>query len=92
MPCLALWTKQQFWPRHRPAWIGLILGPLGTLANACLLWAVQAGLLSVVSVLVAFYPAVTVALAATVLRERIHRTQALGLGLAVAAVSLISLA
>jgi drug/metabolite transporter (DMT)-like permease len=89
---LALWTKQPFWPRHRPAWIGLILGPLGTLANVCLLWAVQAGLLSVVSVLVAFYPAVTVALAATVLRENIHRTQALGLGLAVAAVSLISLA
>ena len=38
--------------------------PLGTIANACLLWAVQSGLLSVVSVLVALYPAVTVALAA----------------------------
>jgi drug/metabolite transporter (DMT)-like permease len=62
------------------------------LANACLLWAVQAGLLSVVSVLVALYPAVTVALAAAVLHERIHRAQAWGLGLAAAAVSLISLA
>jgi drug/metabolite transporter (DMT)-like permease len=89
---LALWTKQPFWPRHRPAWVGFLLGPLGTLANACLLWAVQGGLLSVVAVLVSFYPAVTVALAAAVLREHIHRAQAVGLGLAVAAVSLISLA
>ena len=89
---LALWTRQPFWPRRLPAWIGFILGPLGTLANACLLWAVQSGLLSVVSVLVSLYPAVTVALAAAVLRERIHRAQAAGLGLAAVAVSLISLA
>jgi drug/metabolite transporter (DMT)-like permease len=89
---LALWTAEPFWPRRRAAWIGFIIGPLGTVANACLLWAVQAGLLSVVSVLVSLYPAVTVALAAAVLRERIHRAQALGLGLAVVAVSLISLA
>jgi drug/metabolite transporter (DMT)-like permease len=89
---LALWTKQPFWPRHRSAWSGFILGPLGTVANACLLWAVQSGLLSVVSVLVSLYPAVTVALAAAVLRERIHRAQAVGLGLAAVAVSLISLA
>jgi drug/metabolite transporter (DMT)-like permease len=89
---LALWTRQPFLPRHRLAWIGFVLGPLGTVANACLLWAVQAGLLSVVSVLVSLYPAVTVALAAAVLRERIHRAQAVGLGLAAVAVSLISLA
>jgi len=89
---LALWTREPFWPRRWPAWIGFILGPLGTVANACLLWAVQAGLLSVVSVLVSLYPAVTVALAAAVLRERIHRAQAVGLGLAVVAVGLISLA
>jgi drug/metabolite transporter (DMT)-like permease len=89
---LALWTRQPFLPRHRPAWIGFILGPLGTIANACLLWAVQGGLLSIVSVLVSLYPAVTVALAAAVLRERIHRAQAVGLGLAAVAVCLISLA
>lgn len=88
---LALWTKEPFWPRSRPAWVGCVLGPLGTLANACLLWAVQAGLLSVVSVLVSLYPAVTVALAAAVLHERIHRGQACGLGLAAVAVALISL-
>lgn len=89
---LAVWTREPFWPRRRQAWIGFVIGPLGTMANACLLWAVQTGLLSVVAVLVSLYPAVTVALAAAVLRERIHRAQALGLGLAVVAVSLISMA
>lgn len=89
---LAMWTRQPFLPRRLPAWIGFLLGPLGTLANACLLWAVQSGLLSVVSVLVSLYPAVTVALAAAILRERINRAQAVGLGLAAVAVSLISLA
>jgi drug/metabolite transporter (DMT)-like permease len=89
---LALQAREPVLPRSRASWTGFILGPLGTLANACLLWAVQAGLLSVVSVLVALYPAVTVALAAAVLHERIHRAQAWGLGLAAAAVSLISLA
>ena len=89
---LAVWTKQPFWPRRRAGWIGFVLGPLGVFANASLLWAVQAGLLSVVSVLVALYPAVTVALAAAVLHERIHRAQAIGLGLAAVAVSLISVA
>lgn len=89
---LAMWTRQPFWPGSRPAWIGFVLGPLGTLANACVLWAVQVGLLSIVAVLVALYPAVTVALAAAVLRERIHRAQAVGLGLAAVAVALISLA
>jgi drug/metabolite transporter (DMT)-like permease len=44
-----------------------------------------------VSVLVSLYPAVTVALAAAVLHERIHRGQACGLGLAAVAVALISL-
>ena len=89
---LALWTRQPFWPRRRAAWIGFVLGPLGTMANVCLLWAVQSGLLSVVSVLVSLYPAVTVALAAAVLREHIHRAQAVGLGLAALAVMLISVA
>jgi uncharacterized membrane protein len=88
---LALWAREPFWPRGHRAWTGFVLGPLGTLANACLLWAVQAGLLSIVAVLVSLYPAVTVALAAAVLHERIHRAQAWGLGLAAVAVSLISL-
>jgi len=87
---LALLTRQAFWPRTRSAWTAAWLGPLGTVANACLLWAIQAGMLSVVSVLVSLYPAATVALAAIVLRERIHRAQWVGLALAGVAVGLIS--
>jgi len=87
---IALVTKQAFWPRTGSAWTAAWLGPLGTAANACLLWAMQAGMLSVVSVLVSLYPASTVALAAIVLRERIHRAQWIGLALAGVAVGLIS--
>jgi uncharacterized membrane protein len=71
---------------------GLLDGVLAGVGFGTVLWAVQAGLLSVVSVLVSLYPAVTVALAAALLREHIHRAQAVGLGLAAVAVSLISLA
>jgi len=87
---IALVTRQAFWPRSGSAWRAAWLGPLGTAANACLLWAMQAGMLSVVSVLVSLYPASTVALAAIVLRERIHRAQWVGLALAGVAVGLIS--
>jgi drug/metabolite transporter (DMT)-like permease len=41
-------------------------------------------------VIAALYPAATVLLAATVLRERIHRAQALGLGLCAVAVALVA--
>jgi drug/metabolite transporter (DMT)-like permease len=87
---IALVTRQAFLPRSGSAWRAAWLGPLGTAANACLLWAIQAGMLSVVSVLVSLYPASTVALAALVLRERIHRAQWVGLALAAVAVGLIS--
>ena len=49
----------------------------------------QEGLLSIVAVLTALYPAVTVALAATLLREPVTRRQLVGLGLAAIAVVLI---
>ena len=45
------------------------------------------GYLSVASVVTSLYPAFTVLLAATVLREHVHRTQAAGLLLCVVAVS-----
>ena len=42
------------------------------------------------AVLASLYPAFTVLLAATVLREHIHRAQALGLGLCAVAVALVA--
>lgn len=88
---IAVLTGEAFWPRTRAAWTGVWIAPIGTVANACLLWALHAGMLTVVSVLVSLYPASTIALAALVLHERIHRTQWVGLGLAALSVGLISL-
>jgi drug/metabolite transporter (DMT)-like permease len=55
------------------------------------LFATQSGLLAVASVLSSLYPAVTVLMAAVLLRERIGRMQAMGLILALLAVSLVAI-
>jgi drug/metabolite transporter (DMT)-like permease len=64
---------------------------LDVLANVAFLYALRAGLLSLVSVLTSLYPAATVLLARVVLGERPGAVQRLGLGLAAAAVTLIAL-
>jgi drug/metabolite transporter (DMT)-like permease len=78
-------------PANRAAWGGLLAGGLGGLATAAYLLATQHGLLSVSAVLTSLYPAVTILLAALVLREHVHRAQAWGLGLCAAAVVLVAL-
>jgi drug/metabolite transporter (DMT)-like permease len=67
------------------------LGVVNTLADLLFLLATQRGLLSLVAVITSMYPAVTVALAAVVLRERIAGRQAVGLLIAAASVALITL-
>lgn len=77
-------------PRHATELWGLLAGLLATTAVVCFLLATQTGLLTIAAVVTSLYPAVTVLLAATVLRERIHGLQGLGLvccGLAVALVA-----
>jgi drug/metabolite transporter (DMT)-like permease len=59
-------------------------------ANVAFLVAVNRGLLSLVSVLAALYPAGTVILARTVLRERMSRAQVLGMVGAIGSVALIA--
>lgn len=63
-----------------------------TAANALYLLAVRRGLLAVVAVLTALYPASTLVLARIVLGERLGRVQRAGLVVAASAVVLISLA
>jgi drug/metabolite transporter (DMT)-like permease len=65
-------------------------GSLGAIATVCFLLATREGYLSIASVLTSLYPAVTVLLAATVLREHVHRAQAAGLLMCAVAVSLVA--
>lgn len=78
-------------PRAAASWWGLGAGLLATLAVLCFLLATERGLLSVAAVLTSLYPATTVLLAVLVLHERIHRPQAVGLGLCAAAVVCVAL-
>ncbi len=71
------------------AW-GAAAGVLATAAVVAFLLATQTGLLTVASVVTSLYPSITIALAALVLRERIHASQAVGLLLCGIAVGLVA--
>jgi drug/metabolite transporter (DMT)-like permease len=77
-------------PRDRAVAPAVWVGVLSTVATACFLLATQRGLLAVAGVLTSLYPASTVALAAVVLHERVHRAQGVGLGLCAVAVALVA--
>ena len=79
------------WIPHHPsqAW-GVVAGLLATAAVVAFLLATQTGLLTVAAVVTSLYPAITIVLAAALLREHIHRTQAVGLALCGVAVALVA--
>ena len=82
---------RQPWRPRRPAVLGGVLaGTLGAAATLCFLLATREGYLSVTAVLTSLYPAFTVVLAATVLREHVHGAQAVGLLMCAVAVSLVA--
>jgi drug/metabolite transporter (DMT)-like permease len=84
-------TLRQDWvPRNRYALGGMISGALGALATGLFQVATQQGYLTVAAVITSLYPAFTVLLAALVLREHVHRTQAYGLALCAGAVVLVA--
>jgi drug/metabolite transporter (DMT)-like permease len=79
------------WRPSRPAVLGGVLaGSLSAVATVCFLLATREGLLSVTSVLTSLYPAFTVVLAATVLREHVHRARVAGLLLCAVAVAMVA--
>jgi drug/metabolite transporter (DMT)-like permease len=78
-------------PRHAVELWGLVGGLLATLAVLGFLLATERGLLSISAVLTSLYPAATVLLASMVLREPIHRPQALGLALCAVTVVCVAL-
>lgn len=87
----ALVLRSQLGATRPPAALCAAAGALDSLANLAFLLAVRSGDLSVVAVITALYPAATVLLARTVLAERIHRSQIVGLAAAGVAVSLLAL-
>jgi drug/metabolite transporter (DMT)-like permease len=87
---LALALRARWVPRGRPVRWALLTGPLGGLATLSFLLATHRGYLTIAGVLASLYPASTVLLAASFLREPVHRAQAMGLGLCALAVTLVA--
>jgi uncharacterized membrane protein len=87
---LATALRAPWVPRQGAALLGVVSGALGGLATGAFLVATQSGFLTVTAVLTSLYPAVTVLLAATVLREHVHRHQGVGLLFCAVAVTLVA--
>ncbi len=68
----------------------LAVGVLDMAGNGAYILSAQAGSLAIASVLSSLYPVTTVILATVILRERVTRVHALGIVMAVAAVTLIA--
>ena len=86
---LALALRADWVPRRGPAWWALVAGPIGAVATGSFLLSTQLGFLTISGVLASLYPATTVLLAASLLHERVHRAQGLGLGLCAVAIALV---
>lgn len=72
------------------ALVALGVGVCAALATVLYQLAARSQLVSLAAVITSLYPALTVTLAAVVLHERVNRVQAVGLGLAAAAVALVA--
>jgi drug/metabolite transporter (DMT)-like permease len=83
-------TGQRALPKQAALKLALAASALDIVANVAFLYALRAGMLSVVSVLTSLYPAGTVLLARFVLKEHTGKVQRIGLVLAAAAVALIA--
>ena len=88
---IAVLSKARLKPGPGTGWYVLGAGVLDMSANLLFLLAERRGLLTLVSVVTALYPASTVVLARFILHERLARQQIMGLLLAAVGVGLISL-
>lgn len=76
-------------PSGIPLRLALTAGLLDTISNVSMLLALHASMLSLASVVISLYPAVTVGLALLVLHEKVTRWQLAGMVLALASVGMI---
>ena len=79
-----------FPPPRRLIGVMALAGLLAVSANVAYLVATREGLLSLVAVITSLYPASTVALATVLDQERMSSSQAVGIGLAVGALGLVT--
>ncbi|WP_245908846.1 DMT family transporter [Mycobacterium neglectum] len=86
----AAFTANLVIERGVPLRLALTAAVLDTIANVATLLALQSGMLSLAGVLIALYPAATVLLAIVILRERVTRSQTIGMALALTAVAMIA--
>jgi len=84
------WVPRDRAGRRAAGW-GAVGGLLGTAGTAAFLLASHSADLALIGVLTSLYPAVTVLLAATVLRERFRLSQGLGLLVCGASVALVAM-
>lgn len=82
--------RQRVFSREPVVYLGVAGGVLAAAAMVAFVIATSRGLVSIASVLVSLYPAVTIMLAVTLLHERVHRSQRVGLALCAAAVALVA--
>jgi uncharacterized membrane protein len=90
--CFAIASRQLAVPARSALLPAVAAGVLDVVATALYLVAVRNGMLALVAVLVALYPAATVVMARLVLAERTSLVQRLGLGLAALSIVMITAA
>lgn len=78
-------------PNRRSAGVIVMAAAFGAVGMSFFTVAAQQGPLTLVAVITAMFPAVTVALAAVVIGERLRRQQLVGVALALVAVAMVSL-
>lgn len=88
---IALFQTRRIFVPKKVILLSITAGVLDTSANGLYLLATHSGMMSIVSVVVAMYPVATVFLAMTLDHERLHKSQGVGLALAVVSLALVSL-